>query len=95
MIAGVSRLAGQPLNTSASILIDSRDDCIHTRMLYKALHASSMSKNYVVQDLTLRYATAEKSIDYTTKSFGIWPLWLYQLPESLTYSPFLLFRKGD
>jgi Delta24-sterol reductase len=54
-----------------------------------------MSKNYVVQDLTLRYATAEKSIDYTTKSFGIWPLWLYQLPESLTYSPFLLFRKGD
>jgi hypothetical protein len=63
-------------------------------MLYKALHASSMSKNYIVQGLALLYATAEKSIDYTAKSFGIWPLWLYPLPKSLTYSPSLLFRKG-
>ena len=43
-------------------------------MLYKALHASSMSKNYNVQDLALPYATAEKFIDYTAEHFGIWLL---------------------
>ena len=58
------------------------DDFLHTRMLYKALHASGQSRNYIVQDLALPYATVEKFIDYTIDSFGIWPLWLCPLRQS-------------
>jgi Delta24-sterol reductase len=58
------------------------DDFLHTRMLYRALHASQQSRNYVVQDLALPYSTAEKFIDYTIDSFGIWPLWLCPLRQS-------------
>ena len=58
------------------------DDFLHTRMLYKALHASEQSRNYIVQDLALPYSTVEKSIDYTTDSFGIWPMWLCPLRQT-------------
>ena len=58
------------------------DDFLHTRMMYTALHASGQSKKYVVQDLALPYATAEKFVDYTDKIFGIYPLWLCPLRQS-------------
>ncbi|KAL8716982.1 MAG: hypothetical protein Q9225_005732 [Loekoesia sp. 1 TL-2023] len=58
------------------------DDFLHTRMLYRALHASEQSRNYIVQDLALPFSTAEKFIDYTIDSFGIWPLWLCPLRQS-------------
>jgi FAD/FMN-containing dehydrogenase len=58
------------------------DDFLHTRMLYKALHASGQARNYVVQDLALPFSTAEKFVDYTAESFGIWPLWLCPLRQS-------------
>ena len=58
------------------------DDFLHTRMLYKALHASDQSKTYMVQDLALPYSTVEKFIEYTTESFGIWPLWLCPLRQT-------------
>ncbi|KAL9030603.1 MAG: hypothetical protein Q9180_006886 [Flavoplaca navasiana] len=58
------------------------DDFLHTRMLYRALHASEQSRNYIVQDLALPFSTAEKFIDYTVDSFGIWPLWLCPLRQS-------------
>jgi len=58
------------------------DDFLHTRMLYRALHASEQSSNYIVQDLALPFSTAEKFIDYTIDSFGIWPLWLCPLRQT-------------
>lgn len=58
------------------------DDFMHTRMLYKALHASKHSRNYIVQDLALPFSTAQKFIDYTINSFGIWPLWLCPLRQT-------------
>lgn len=58
------------------------DDFLHTRMLYKALHASSYSSDYIVQDLALPFSTAEKFINYTIDSFGIWPLWLCPLRQT-------------
>jgi hypothetical protein len=58
------------------------DDFLHTRMLYRALHASQQSRNFIVQDLALPFATAEKFIDYTIESFGIWPLWLCPLRQT-------------
>ncbi|KAL1968424.1 hypothetical protein VTN77DRAFT_1953 [Rasamsonia byssochlamydoides] len=58
------------------------DDFLHTRMLYKALHASGESRRYVVQDLALPFSTAEAFIDYTAEAFGIWPLWLCPLRQT-------------
>ncbi|KAF7509530.1 hypothetical protein GJ744_007930 [Endocarpon pusillum] len=58
------------------------DDFLHTRMMYTALHASGQSKRYMVQDLALPYSTAEKFVDYTDKTFGIYPLWLCPLRQS-------------
>lgn len=58
------------------------DDFLHTRMLYKALHASGESSRYIVQDLALPYENAEAFIDYTTKQFDIWPLWYCPLKQS-------------
>lgn len=58
------------------------DDFLHTRMLYRALHASGESNSYVVQDMALPYPNAEEFIDYTGDKFGIWPLWLCPLKQS-------------
>ena len=58
------------------------DDFLHTRMLYRALHASGQSKKYIVQDLALPYTTAKQFIDYTAEDFKIWPLWLCPLRQS-------------
>ncbi|KAF2733870.1 24-dehydrocholesterol reductase-like protein precursor [Polyplosphaeria fusca] len=58
------------------------DDFCHTRMLYRALHASGEVSRYVVQDMALPYPNAEKFIDYTTETFDIWPLWLCPLKQS-------------
>ncbi|KAH7132597.1 24-dehydrocholesterol reductase precursor [Dendryphion nanum] len=58
------------------------DDFCHTRMLYRALHASGEVSRYVVQDMALPYPNAEKFIDYTDKTFNIWPLWLCPLKQS-------------
>ena len=57
------------------------DDFLHTRMLYKALHASGHSKQFVVQDLALPYIAAPEFIDYADESFGIYPLWLCPLRQ--------------
>ncbi len=58
------------------------DDFLHTRMLYKALHASRQSTMYIIQDLAVPYSSAEAFIDYTADTFGIWPLWLCPLLET-------------
>ncbi|KAM3444711.1 hypothetical protein NHJ13734_001213 [Beauveria thailandica] len=55
------------------------DDFIHTRMMYRALHASGESARFVVQDLSLPYPNAEAFVDYTADKFNIWPLWLCPL----------------
>lgn len=60
------------------------DDFLHTRMLYKALHASGESSRFIVQDLAMPYENAEEFIDYTTKEFNIWPLWYCPLKQSPT-----------
>ncbi|KAF2000857.1 FAD-binding domain-containing protein [Amniculicola lignicola CBS 123094] len=58
------------------------DDFLHTRTLYRALHASGDVTRYIVQDMALPYPNAEKFIDYTDKEFNIWPLWLCPLKQS-------------
>ncbi|KAH7068055.1 24-dehydrocholesterol reductase precursor [Paraphoma chrysanthemicola] len=58
------------------------DDFCHTRMLYRALHASGIATRYIVQDMALPYPNAAKFIDYTDKTFNIWPIWLCPLKQS-------------
>lgn len=58
------------------------DDFLHTRMLYKALHASGQFRSFIVQDLAFSYSTVEKFIDYTIEEFEIWPLWLCPLRQT-------------
>ncbi|KID77892.1 Delta(24)-sterol reductase [Metarhizium brunneum] len=66
------------------------DDFMHTRMLYRALHASGESARFVVQDLALPYDKADEFVNYTTDAFGIWPLWLCPLRQTLppTFHPY-------
>ncbi|KAI0469006.1 hypothetical protein F4859DRAFT_488154 [Xylaria cf. heliscus] len=65
------------------------DDFLHTRMLYRALHASGESARFFVQDLGIPYATAEEFVKYTTQSLNIWPLWLCPLktPKGPSFHP--------
>lgn len=72
------------------------DDFLHTRMLYRALHASGESAKFFVQDLALPYETAEQFVDYTADALGIWPLWLCPLktPPGPTFHPHLRGTKG-
>ncbi len=58
------------------------DDFLHTRMLYRALHASGIATRYIVQDMALPYPNAEKFIQYTDKALNIWPIWLCPLKQS-------------
>jgi len=58
------------------------DDFLHTRMMYKALHASGHTERMFVQDLALPYRTAERFIEYSDERLGIWPLWLCPLKQS-------------
>lgn len=58
------------------------DDFLHTRMLYRALHASGIATRYIVQDMAVPYPNAEKFINYTDKNFNIWPIWLCPLKQS-------------
>jgi FAD/FMN-containing dehydrogenase len=65
------------------------DDFLHTRMLYRALHASGESGRFFVQDLGIPYDTADEFISYTTESLNIWPLWLCPLktPKGPSFHP--------
>lgn len=55
------------------------NDFMHTRMMFRALHASDISSGYLVQDLSLPFATVENFINYTSEELKIWPLWLCPL----------------
>jgi delta24-sterol reductase len=68
-----------PFNTFTRWFLD---DFCHTRMLYRALHASGIATRYVVQDMALPYANVERFIEYTDREFGIWPIWLCPLKQS-------------
>ena len=58
------------------------DDFLHTRMLYRALHASGSARQYLVQDLALPDDTVEEFVEYVEKELDIWPLWLCPLKQS-------------
>lgn len=73
------------------------DDFLHTRMLYRALHASRQSMRYVVQDMAVPYENAVKFVDYTHDNFHIYPLWLCPLKQSPrpTFHPHTFSNKSS
>jgi Delta24-sterol reductase len=58
------------------------DDFLHTRVLYRALHASRQSMRFVIQDLAMPFEDAPDFVDYAHHLFGIYPLWLCPLKQS-------------
>ncbi|PVH86543.1 FAD-binding domain-containing protein [Cadophora sp. DSE1049] len=70
------RYFGFPFNRITRWLLN---DFMHTRMLYRALHGSSLHHENIIQDLSPPYSTAGDFIDYTAAEFDIWPLWLCPL----------------
>ncbi len=77
--ASFSYFPGVPFNNLTRWFLD---DFLHTRMLYKAMHASGQSERMIIQDLALPYDTAKDFIDFTHHRLGIWPLWLCPLKQS-------------
>ncbi|KAK5678273.1 hypothetical protein LTS10_009445 [Elasticomyces elasticus] len=65
------------------------DYFLHTRVMYHALHASGHAKKYMIQDLLLPEDTAGQFVDYVSKDFGFWPLWLcpFTLKRELSLHP--------
>jgi delta24-sterol reductase len=55
------------------------DTWLHTRPMYHALHASGLSKQFVVQDVSFRPADAVEFMRYADKEWGVWPLWVCPL----------------
>jgi FAD/FMN-containing dehydrogenase len=58
------------------------DDFSHTRTLYHALHATGVSRQLVVQDVTVPWDKATELIDHIDDELGIWPLWLCPLAQA-------------
>ena len=73
------------------------DNYLRARTLYTALHAGGFSTSYVVQDLALPYSTVNDFVDYTDKSFAIYPLWLCPLRQDClqTFHPHTTEREKD
>lgn len=55
------------------------NDFVHTRMMYRALHASNLTFSLMIQDVSLPYDTVDDFIEYTSQNLDIWPLWLCPL----------------
>lgn len=50
-----------------------------TRRLYKFLHGSNLSQQYLIQDLCMPKQNFVKFTDFIDKEYGIYPLWLCPL----------------
>ena len=50
-----------------------------TRRLYKFLHGSNLSQQYLIQDLCMPKQNFVKIADFIDKEYGIYPLWLCPL----------------
>ncbi|KAK5110378.1 hypothetical protein LTR62_006086 [Meristemomyces frigidus] len=62
-----------PFNRITRYLLDY---FMHTRVMYHALHASGLARQYMIQDLLLPTATAQEFIEDVATELDFWPLWL-------------------
>ena len=55
------------------------DPLLHTRILYRAIHKTSLANFYMIQDVGVPFDKAEEFQDWLDKEFNIYPLWLCPL----------------
>ena len=67
-----------PFNTVTRWILDG---FMRTRVMYRALHQSGLSNQYIVQDVAVPYAVAEDFLCYLDRAFGHYPLWLCPLHQ--------------
>jgi Delta24-sterol reductase len=58
------------------------DYCMHTRVLYHALHQSGLSSQYIIQDVAIPYTQASTFMTYLETTFKHYPIWLCPLKQS-------------
>lgn len=52
------------------------DPCMHTRIMYRALHQSGHSKQYLIQDVAVPCSAANELATCVAESLGYYPIWL-------------------
>ena len=57
------------------------DYLMHTRVMYRAMHASGYSKRYIIQDVAVPLDRAEEFFNFIDKTYGIYPLWICPLKQ--------------
>lgn len=67
-----------PFNRITRFLLD---HFMHTRVMYHALHASGLSRMYIVQDVAVPYNVAETFTNWLDEEFAIYPLWICPLRQ--------------
>jgi len=80
---------GLPFNSTTRWLLDG---FMHTRDLFKALHATGSMIRSIIQDLCIPAANLDVFIGYTTLEFNIWPLWLCPMRSNAGRGIFQLSR---
>jgi delta24-sterol reductase len=73
------------------------DFFMHTRTMYRAMHASGHGSLYFIQDVGLPYSTVSQFVDYTDKEFGIYPLWLcpLKIQHDSLFHPHAIDKSGN
>ncbi len=74
-----------PFNRTTRLLLN---PLMKTRKMYQALQASGAAQEHIIQDLALPANRTKEFLEYVTKEFNIFPLWLCPLPRD-TKSPLL------
>lgn len=57
------------------------DYLMHTRVMYRAMHASGYSRRYIIQDVAVPLDHAEEFFTFIDKTYGIYPLWICPLKQ--------------
>jgi Delta24-sterol reductase len=58
------------------------DYFMHTRVMYRALHQSGLSSQYIIQDVAIPYSQASTFMAYLETTFKQYPIWLCPLKQS-------------
>ena len=57
------------------------DFCMHTKVMYHAMHESGLAEKYFVQDIAVPISNAERFLHYLNDALSIYPLWLCPIKQ--------------
>jgi Delta24-sterol reductase len=67
-----------PFNRITRFLLD---PFMHTRIMYRALHASGLSRQYILQDVAIPYDRAPEFHQWLHQNLGLYPICLCPLRQ--------------